>query len=476
MKPSRQRCGDCARCRGSRRRSRKSTCRIQGPGALHSPCFEIRRKIGDTADVLGDEKTWCWFDEVVGIAVGGIFDTVILELTQKLQTFVEFKAMTENLSDLEVVDIDGEGNARTTLRIRRFTGIEFELRSVKIRMGLFLAKVEFKRRSSLVVPSDFVRSNPRVKELPSWLVVLGDDVRLTENIVTDIDEIRFRRVDSATVGVLGLFCLCCNNGIVRFEMVEHARFDKIHGCGRGVVIKNRREDTREISVDDFKGGFVGGGTDSGVDRKFDGGDILCPVRAIAIDVVAKSLENRAVGALRLTVRLRVVSSRHEQIRAEEFLHRRPEIASKLRIPIGNNGLGKTMETIDVVVVEPSYLLSSDILRGGNKVSHFRECANDDEEGVIFVASIVLRGWEVHEIHRNNRPRALCCGKRLGQAKSIGRGSFRDLTVMTTTNAVNDIRDERSPVEVTVDRGNSLLVAEVTKGLVDVIDEDVADPF
>src|SRR5271155_1163122 len=44
---------------------------------------------------------------------------------------------------------------------------------------------------------------------------------------------------------------------------------------------------------------------------------------------------------------------------EEFLHRRPKIAGKFRISKGNNRLGQTMEAVDVVVVEPSKLLTKE---------------------------------------------------------------------------------------------------------------------
>jgi hypothetical protein len=115
-------------------------------------------------------------NEVVGIAVSGIFDSVILELTQKLQTFVEFEAMPKNLRDLEIVGIDGEGNARTTLRISSFAGIEFELCSVEVLMSLFPAEVELEVRTSRIVPDDLVGSNPGMKQLPSGFVVFGDNI------------------------------------------------------------------------------------------------------------------------------------------------------------------------------------------------------------------------------------------------------------------------------------------------------------
>jgi hypothetical protein len=216
-------------------------------------------------------------NKVVSIAVSGIFDSIILELTQKLQTFVEFEAMPKNLRDLEIVDIDGEGNARTALRICRFAGIEFDLRSVKVRMGPFIAKVELEARTSRVVPDDLIGSNPRMKQLPSGFVVFGDNIRLPENIVADIDEIGFRRVDSMTICVLGLFRFRRNNRIVRFEVVERPCFDEIHGSGSGVVVENRREDPREITVHDLKWSLASGHADGGVDCKLDSGDVPCPI-------------------------------------------------------------------------------------------------------------------------------------------------------------------------------------------------------
>ena len=241
MKPSHQRCGDSARrCRGCGRRSRESPRSIQRPGILHSPRLEIRREVGDTTDVLGGEKTCCWLDKVDGVAVGSIFDSIILELTQKLQTFVEFEAMTENLSDLEIVGIDRQGNAGTTLGACRFTGVEFDLRSVEVRVSLFVDKIEFIVRSRGVVPEDFIRSNPRIKEFPSGFVVLGDEIRLPENIVANIDRIwRVSWVDASAIGVCRLFRFRRNNRVVGFEVVEHPCFDKIHGCRSGVVVDDR---------------------------------------------------------------------------------------------------------------------------------------------------------------------------------------------------------------------------------------------
>ena len=49
-----------------------------------------------------------------------------------------------------------------------------------------------------------------------------------------------------------------------------------------------------------------------------------------------------------------------------------------------------MEAIDVVIVEPCDLLSSDVLRGRDEMRHLREIAADDIKGVILVARVVLK--------------------------------------------------------------------------------------
>lgn len=52
----------------------------------------------------------------------------------------------------------------------------------------------------------------------------------------------------------------------------------------------------------------------------------------------------------------------------------------------------------------------------------------------------------------------------------------DLTVVTSTYTVDDVGDKGLPVEVTIDGRESLLVTEVTKGLVNMIDQDVPQSF
>ena len=70
---------------------------------LHCPSFEISRKVGDTANVLGDKEACRRFDEIDGVAVGSIFDRVILILTQEPESVVELEAVTVNFNDLEIV-------------------------------------------------------------------------------------------------------------------------------------------------------------------------------------------------------------------------------------------------------------------------------------------------------------------------------------------------------------------------------------
>jgi hypothetical protein len=52
----------------------------------------------------------------------------------------------------------------------------------------------------------------------------------------------------------------------------------------------------------------------------------------------------------------------------------------------------------------------------------------------------------------------------------------DLTVVTSAYTVDDVGDESLPVEVPIDGRESLLVTEVTEGLVNMIDQDVPQSF
>ena len=151
------------RCRGCRRRSRKPSCRIQGPWVLHGPCFEIPREIPDITYVLRDEETCCWLDEVARLAVGRVLNRILFPLAQKLQTIVELEAMSDYLCDFEIIGAGGRGNPGASLRIRRFPSVPFETRDVKIRVSLFISEVKHVRRSSAVVPSDLVRTNPTLQ-------------------------------------------------------------------------------------------------------------------------------------------------------------------------------------------------------------------------------------------------------------------------------------------------------------------------
>lgn len=94
----------------------------------------------------------------------------------------------------------------------------------------------------------------------------------------------------------------------------------------------------------------------------------------------------------------------------------------------------------------------------------------------FIASVVLRGWEVHEIHGNNRPRPLCDWEGFGKSLASRWRGLVDLTVVTSAYAVDNIGDDGLPVEVTICRRESLLVTEMPEGLVNMIDQDVPQPF
>ena len=67
-------------------------------------------------------------------------------------------------------------------------------------------------------------------------------------------------------------------------------------------------------------------------------------------------------------------------------------------------------------------------------------------------------------------------KRFGKSLTSRRSGLVDLTVMTSSYSIDDIRDESLPVEVTIDRRESLLVTEVTEGLVNMVDQDVPQSF
>jgi hypothetical protein len=121
----------------SGRCSSKPSRRVLQPGVVHSPSFEIPRKIGNAANVVGDKKARSRFDEMDGIAVGSIFDRVVLILTQELESVIELEAVTEDLNDLKIVGANRKRNPRATLRIRRFSREEFDLRDTKITVCSF---------------------------------------------------------------------------------------------------------------------------------------------------------------------------------------------------------------------------------------------------------------------------------------------------------------------------------------------------
>ena len=172
----------------------------------------------------------------------------------------------------------------------------------------------------------------------------------------------------------------------------------------------------------------------------------------------------------------MIRCRHQKVRTEELLHSRPKVAGELRISIRNDGLRKTMEPINVVIIKSGNLLSCDVFRGGDEVYHFGHSTANDVESIELVAGVVLRGREVHEIHRNNRPRPLRDRKRFGKSLASRRSGLVDLTVVTSVYSIDDIGDESLPVEVMIYRRESLLVTEVTEGLVNMVDQDVPQSF
>jgi hypothetical protein len=97
---------------------------------LHSPSFEISGELSDTANELGDKEACSRFDEIDGVTIGAIFDRVVLVLTQELESFIELESMTEDLCNREIVGANRERNSRT-LRFRRFSGVELNMRRSK---------------------------------------------------------------------------------------------------------------------------------------------------------------------------------------------------------------------------------------------------------------------------------------------------------------------------------------------------------
>jgi hypothetical protein len=79
---------------------------------LHCLSFEILREVGDIANVLGDKQACSRFNEVDGVAIGSVFDRVVLVLTQELETFIEFEAVSKDLDDLEIIGTDREREMR----------------------------------------------------------------------------------------------------------------------------------------------------------------------------------------------------------------------------------------------------------------------------------------------------------------------------------------------------------------------------
>lgn len=188
-------------------------------------------------------------------------------------------------------------------------------------MSHFLAEIELIDSSRVVAPENLVRTDPRVEKFPRRFVVARNRIRLPKDIIADIDaNPRIRWIDAIAVRVRRLFRFRRDNRVVRFEVVEHSCFDKIHGGGSRIVIKDRWEDSREITVYDFEGSLAGGGRNSGIDGEFDGSDVFRPIRTVAVDVVAEGLKDSSICTLGLTVGLWMVCRGHEEIRTEKLLH------------------------------------------------------------------------------------------------------------------------------------------------------------
>ena len=77
--------------------------------------MKVARQILEAADILRNKNTGCRFNEVHSIAICSVLDGVILELTEDLQTFIEFKAVTENFHDFKVIFIDGKRDTGAAL-------------------------------------------------------------------------------------------------------------------------------------------------------------------------------------------------------------------------------------------------------------------------------------------------------------------------------------------------------------------------
>ena len=120
-----------------------------------------------------------------------------------------------------------------------------------------------------------------------------------------------------------------------------------------------------------------------------------------IDIIAQSLQNRTIRAFHLSINLWMICYRHQEICVEEFLHCKLKVAGEFRIFVRNDDFWKILEPINIVVIESGNLMSCDVLRGGDKVHYFGHNAIYDIKSVKLVASVVLRDWKVHKIHRNN---------------------------------------------------------------------------
>ena len=71
---------------------------------------------------------------------------------------------------------------------------------------------------------------------------------------------------------------------------------------------------------------------------------------------------------------------------------------------------------------------------------------------------------------------LCNRKRFSESLTSCWGGLVDLTVVASAYAMDNVGDESLPVEVTIRGRESLLIIEVTKGLVNMINQDIPQSF
>ena len=140
-----------------------------------------------------------------------------------------------------------------------------------------------------------------------------------------------------------------------------------------------------LAVVEEEGSEAGRGVLGVVDGDLLSVEVVVPVGLTKVDVVAEAFLEGAVGALGLTVGLRMVSGGHGELGAEAVQKRAPEVSGETRVAVAEDGLGDAVVTNDFAKEEPGEFGCSDGGGGGDVVNHLGELVDEHDDGVVAAA-------------------------------------------------------------------------------------------